>query len=261
MRKSPNSIFKAIFTTLVIFSIVFISSCSEDNDTPALPTKGTLLGNIQTFDDKLISTSDNGGVTVSASNLTGQTFTTTTDNTGRYTFNELPFDNYQFEISKTGYGTLKVFGISHVYNKDVISTIVQNITFGKLSTTTVTGLSFKEFSINGEVGVSFDYNLSPVPTPSNKAFVRYFLSTSANVSNSNFTARTEVLSFSSLSANTGFTKEKLLEMGFTTGQTVYVRMYGDSFISNNWEDPTSGVEVFPNINPTTVAAVSFVVPN
>ena len=31
--------------------------------------------------------------------------------------------------------------------------------------------------------------------------------------------------------------------------------------SNNWEDPTSGVEVFPNINPTTVAAVSFVVPN
>jgi hypothetical protein len=261
MKSSFNLILKGVFLILSLSSVLFLTSCSDDNDTPPIPTKGTLLGNIQTFDDKLVSTNDAGGVIVTASNLTGQTFTATTDNTGRYTFNDLPFDSYQFEISKTGYGTLKVFGISHVYNKDVISTIVQNVPFGKLSTTTVTGLSFKEFSINGEVGVSFNYALSPTPSPSNKGFVRYFLSTSANVSNSNYTARTEVLSFSSLSANTGFPKERLLEMGFTAGQTVYVRMYGDSFISNNWEDPTSGVEVFPNINPTTVAAVSFVVPN
>lgn len=261
MNKSLNPFHKGFFLIISLFSALFVIACSDDNDTPSLPTRGILLGNIQTFDDKLVSTNDAGGVTVTASNLTGQTFSATTDNTGRYTFNELPYDNYQFEISKSGYGTLKVFGISHVYVKDVISTVVQNIPFGKTSTTTVTGLTFNDFLLNGEVGVSFDYILSPVPTSSKKAFVRYFLGPFADVSNTKFTARSEVFSFSSLSANTGFTKERLLEMGFTAGQTVYVRMYGDSFISNNWEDPTSGIEVFPNINPTTVAAVSFVVPN
>jgi hypothetical protein len=261
MKKIPDSIFKVTFIIFGILSAASITSCSNENETPLIPTKGTLIGNIQTFDDKLVSTNDAGGVTVTASNLTGQTFTATTNNTGRYTFNDLPYDNYQFEISKSGYGTLKIFGISNVYTKDVTSTLVKNIPFGKISTTKVTGLTFSEYLLNDEVGVSFYYNLSPVPTSSNKAFVRYFLGPFADVSNTKFTARSEVFSFSSLSANTGFTKEKLLEMGFTVGQTVYVRMYGDSFISNNWEDPTSGNEVFPNINPTTVAAVSFVVPN
>jgi hypothetical protein len=207
MKKNLKSIFKAAFITLCVLSAAFISSCSDENDTPPIPTKGTLIGNIQTFDDKLIITNDAGGVTITASNLTGQTFTATADNTGRYTFNDLPYDSYQFEISKSGYGTLKVFGISHVYVKDVTSTLVQNIPFGKISTTTVTGLTFSEFLLNGEVGVSFDYNLSPVPTSSNKAFVRYFLGPFADVSNTKFTARSEVFSFSSLSANTGFTKE------------------------------------------------------
>lgn len=252
---------RILFLLLNFLSALFISSCSDDNGNPSLPTRGNLLGTIQTFDDKLVSANDREGVTVIASNLTGQTFTSKTDNTGRYTFNDLPFDSYQFEISKTGFGTLKIFGLSHIYDKDAVSTIVQNITFGKISTTTVTGLTFKEFILNNEIGVSFGYSLSPVPTPSNKAFFRYFLGTFADVSNTKFKARSEVLSFSSLSANTGFTREKLLEMGFAAGETIYVRMYGDSFVSNNWEDPTSGNEVFPNINPTTVAAVSFVVPN
>jgi hypothetical protein len=109
--------------------------------------------------------------------------------------------------------------------------------------------------------VSFEFGLSPVPTPSNRAFVSYFLGDFADVSNTKFKAKSDNINFSNLSANTGFTRDKLLEMGFTSGQTVFVSIFGESFISNNWEDPTSGLEVFPNINLNTVAAVSFVVPN
>ena len=260
MKIHSSLITKLLTILLSVAAVLFVTSCDDENP-PSIPTIGNLIGSVQTFDDKTASTGDNVGVLITASNLTGQTFTATTNNLGRYTFDDLPFDNYQFEISKDGYGTLRVFGISHVKTSDGSSTNVQNITFGKKSTTTVTKLSFRNFLYNGEVGVSFEFGLSPVPTPSNRAFVRYFLGDFADVSNTKFKAKSDVINFSNLSANTGFTREKLLEMGFTSGQTVFVRMYGESFISNNWEDPTSGLEVFPNINPNTVAAVSFIVPN
>lgn len=239
---------------LVIFSI---TSCDkEKNDNT--PDSATLSGTIQTWDDKLNSTTDAAGITVTIANLPG--VSTLTDANGRYSFANLPFDTYELSISKTGYGTYRVFGITHAYNAAQTFTQVPLIAFGKLSTTTITGLSVTGNTINGEPGVSFSYNLSPVPTTSSRAFVRYFLSTTADVSPASYRTYSPLLNFSNLSNITGFTQSQLISMGFSSGQTVYVRLYGDSWRSNDYFDPNLGRQVFPNINPTTVPAVSFVVP-
>jgi hypothetical protein len=52
----------------------------------------------------------------------------------------------------------------------------------------------------------------------------------------------------------------LLNAGFSSGQTLYVKAYGDSFWSNEYFDPELDRKVFPNLNKNAAAAVSFVVP-
>lgn len=244
-----------------LLGCILIASCSKKDTAPVLPTSGNLTGNIQTWDDKLTSTTDMAGITVTLTNLANTS--TTTDAQGKFSFANLPFDEYDLEISKSGYGTMKLLGVTHAYDPSastVGTTVIPGFSFGKKSTTTVTAFSVSGNNLSGEPGVSFNYTVSPVPTTASRAFVRYFLSNTADVSSTKYKAVSNVVNFSNLSAITGFTTSQLVGMGFSSGQTVYVRMYGDSFITNEYFQPNLGYKIFPNLNVTTVPAVSFVVP-
>lgn len=246
------------FWLLVVLLITAFLACSKKTYDNTPPATGALSGSVQTWDDKLASTTDAAGITVTITNLTG--VSAITDANGRYTFNNLPFDTYDLSFSKSGYGTYRIFGISHANTGSQTPTQVPLVSFGKQSTTTVTGLSVNGNSLNGEPGVTFAYNLSPAPSTASRAFVRYFLGTASDVSSTNYRAYSQLSNFSNLSNITGFTQSQLIAMGFSSGQTVFVRMFGDSWRSNDYFDPNLGRQVFPNINLTTVAAISFVVP-
>lgn len=248
----------AVFILLTGIGISFFASCGKNSgDTNGTPG-GRMTGTVQTWDDKLNSTSDMMGITVTVSDL--PTFVAITDGTGNYTFGDLPFGVHDLTFAKTGYGTSKLYGVVHNALTAIPTTIVPTFGFGKVATTTVTALALTGNTFNGQPGVSFSYNFSTMPTTGNRAFVRYFLSTAADVSSSSYTAFSPVVNFSNLSAIAGFTVNDLVSMGFSSGQTVYVRMYGESFKSNEYKDPNTGKWVFPNVNTTTVSAVSFQVP-
>ena len=251
--------FVLLYLVVVSFGVSLIS-CSKKDSTPSVPTSGNLFGTIQTWDDKTTSTNDMAGVTVTITNLANKS--TTTDAQGRYTFTNLPYDQYDLEISKTGYGTHKVFGVTHSYDpaSSLGTTQIPNISFGKKSTTTVTALAVNGNVVLGEPGVSFSYTVNPTPTPASRAFVRYFLSTAADVSPTKYLAASAVVNFSNGSGITGFSTSQLVGMGFTSGQTVYVKMFGESFITNEYFQPNLGYKIFPNLNLTSQPAVSFVVP-
>ena len=251
-------IFKHYPVTCLLTGLVLMASCKKESAGDNTPRAGRLTGTVQTWDDKLISTNDGAGITVTITNLTG--IETVSDANGKFEFNNLAFDSYDMSFSKSGYGTYRVFGISHRFNPSQSFTVVPTTGFGKISTTTVTSFSVSGNSINEEPGVRFSYGLNPVPSTSSRAFVRYFLGTSPAVSNTNYTAYSDLINFSNLSNITGFTQRELISLGFSSGQTVYVRLYGDSFRSNDYTDPNTGFRIFPNINPVTVPAVSFVVP-
>lgn len=242
----------------ILASIALLISCKKESNTSGKPLSGKLMGTVQAWDDKLLNNADAAGVKVTITNLSN--VSTLTDATGKYSFENLAFDTYDLEFSKTGHGTYRVFGITHTYNASSTYTQVPLVGFGKFSTTTVTALSVNGNTINGEPGVSFNYGISPAPSVASRAFVRYFLSTSPAVSYSDYMAFSDVINFSNLSNITGFSQSQLIGMGFTSGQTVYVKMYGDSFRSNDYINPNSGKTIFPNINPTAAAAVSFIVP-
>lgn len=250
----------SIYLFATFFIIFCFVSCSKDEKV-SVPISGNLSGTIQTFDDKITSTNDLAGVTITLTNFSNQT--ATTDAQGKFSFPNLTYDEYDLEVSKVGYGTLKIFGITHAYNASASvqgSTFIPSITFGKKSTTTVTALAVNGNNIFGEPGVTFSFAITPVPTPASKAFVRYFLSTTSDVSSTKYMAASTVVNFSNLSAITGFSSSQLLGLGFTSGQTVYVKMYGESFITNEYYQPNLGYKIFPNLNLSSPAAVSFVVP-
>ncbi|RZK34624.1 MAG: hypothetical protein EOO61_13275 [Hymenobacter sp.] len=104
------------------------------------------------------------------------------------------------------------------------------------------------------------YSVAPIPTAINRGYVRYFLSTDPAVSSTNYTFTSPIVSVLNNNVTGGFTKEDLLTAGFKSGQTVYLRLYGESVQSNTYVDPNVGTRVFPNLNLTTVEAVSFVLP-
>lgn len=238
---------------LIMLSPIVLSSCgSDDNPTPQ-PSKGTISGTIDAYDDKTTSVADRSGFTVTLGS-TGKS--ATTDAAGKFSFADVSYDNYDLVISKTGYGTFKVFGVALQSS----SVNIPTITMGAVSTTTVSNLTYNNNQYNGGAGASYIYSTSPTPTASSRGYTRAFLSTANSVSNTNYSAFSAVRSNASNNVNGGFTADELYGFGFKSGQTVYLKLYGESLFSNSYLDPGTGKTVFPNLNSSSPAAISFIVP-
>lgn len=236
-----------------ILFVTLLTSCGNDDDPVPQPSKGTIIGTIDAYDDKTTAITDRSGFTVALGN-TGKT--ATTDASGRFSFADLAYDSYDLTVSKTGFGTFKLFGV----NLQTASLNIPNITMGAVSTTAVTGLTYNNNQYNGVAGASYIYSTSPAPTSTNRGYTRSFLSTSNTVSSSNYAAFSAVRSNASNNVNGGFTADELYGFGFRSGQTVYLKMYGESLFSNAYLDPSTGKTIFPNLNSTSPAAISFVIP-
>ena len=242
---------------IVYFSFVtFLFSCSKDDNSSMATTGGKITGQVQVWNDKTTSLSDRSGVTVTIDNLTGKTATTDAD--GRFTFDDIPFDSYNLSFAKSGYGTTKIFGIQH--NSSAAVTTVPLVQFGAVCGTSVTAFSYSGNTYNGVPGASYTYSFNPAPNSTNRAYTRVFVSTDATVSNTNYVDFTDLKSASNNNVTGWLTADELYGMGFNSGQTVFARLYADSFKSNEYVDPATGKTVFPNLNTTTTAAISFIVP-
>ena len=242
---------------LLLFSCSFaFIACNKTDPGPA--TDGKLAGSIQTWDDKANAIADKVGITVTTEYP--NVFTTTTDTSGKFSFDNLDFDKYDLSFSKPGYGTYKIFSYAHSINPATAQTVntIPLINFAKISTTAITNLVYLKANVNGVIGVSFNVTVSPNPTTLKRAFIRYFLSTSPSVSDTSYLVYTPPIGTSSTVATDGFTNDELTGYGFSKGQKIYIRAYGESLRSNDYDDPNLRKRVFPNLNPTSAPAISFV---
>lgn len=240
------------FIALSLCAITLLASCSKDSDTPTV-SRGSLSGTIIAYDDKTSSSSNASGFTVTLL-PTGKT--ATTDAAGKFNFADLAYDSYDLTVSKTGYGTYKLFGV----NLQSASQNIPSISMGAVSTTTVTAFTLNNTQYNGGPGVSYIYSTSPAPSSSNRGYTRAFLGTANDVSSSNYVAFSSVRSNQSNSVNGGFTADELYAMGFRTGQPVFIKLYGESAFSNSYLDPATSKTVFPNLNATSPSPITFIVP-
>lgn len=197
---------------------------------------------------------DNSGMTVTVEN-SDPVRSATTGTDGKFVIADVPLGNHTLVFSKSGYGTFKMFDVAHV--ADDRPTVITTIpSLGAFSSTEVTGLVA---TVSGE-SVVIEATTTPAGNAGNSRYLRFFLDTDPDVSNVRYAVYSAAFIAKSNPFEKTFTKADLLAMGFTSGTTVYIRAYGDSYWSNQYDDPGLGRRVFPNLNTNTVAAVSVVLP-
>lgn len=236
---------------LILFITVFFAACSIGGDLPApVKASGKITGTVVLYGER-DDTLPADGMIVS---LDGTSFHAATDTNGRFAFDSIPFNTYNLTYTKAGYGTFKFFGFKH--SGDTVISVVPAQSLGQLSTTTVTALSA---TVTADT-VTITNTVSPAPTRTEHRGYRFFYGNDASVSDTSYTAYSNIYQSGTTPSSLQLLKTDFYALGFTSGSTVFVRAYGDSYFSNMYHVPSSGARIFPNINSTTVDAVSFVLP-
>ena len=239
------------FKILMFILAIATVSCSSDDSNNDPITKANITGSVNLYDE--------GTTLLDESNMlvkvvgTNPLITALTNSNGQFVLEDVPFGTYTIEYEKAQYGVFKKFNFSHQGNANAITEIPS---LGKTSSTEITDLLIN--IVNGQV--VFSITTSPAGNNSNKRYVRYFLSTSATVNNTNFMYYSPVFVSQINPYQSTITQSNLINAGFISGQTVYVKAYGDSYWSNEYFDVSLNKKVFPNLNTNSANAVSFVVP-
>ncbi|PTM03456.1 MAG: carboxypeptidase regulatory-like domain-containing protein [Bacteroidetes bacterium] len=239
---------------LTIGSIILlgISSCSKDEaPTPNSITKANITGSVNLYNEGTTPI-DNSNMTVKVEGTIPLISTTTAAN-GDFTLTDVPFATYTILYEKSGFGTFKKFEIEH---KNKATAIANTPSIGEISTTQITNL---EANVSGN-DIVISVTTNPAGSNGNSRYLRYFLSSDSNVSSENYTYFSPGLVSQINPKEITLSSNDLTSAGFTRGETVFVKVYGDSFWSNEYNDPDLGRNVFPNLNMTAVNPVSFVMP-
>ena len=243
---------KNLFTlSFIICSIFCISACGGGDDGPTDPpvTDGDISGGVNLYDDKNIPL-PNDGMTVT---IVGRSESAVTDAEGRFRLEGVPFGSYQLRYEKNGFGTFIGPEFEHEANDNGITFITDSPSLGQISTTIIT---------NGSAaldGNDFLLTVESEPGGNNQdpVYVSIFLRGSDDVSNENNSAVIGPLQIAINPFNIRITQQQLLEFGFSADETVYIKVYGDSFFANNYE--RLGSTIHPNANQNASPTMNLVV--
>ncbi len=229
-----------------------LSSCGKGEDPIPEPiTQANIIGSVNLYDEGTTPIANDGMLV----KVEGTNITTTTGTNGSFTLADVPFGNYTLIFEKSGFGTFKRFDIQHT-NTGASTRIINSPSLGQLSSTQITKL---EASAD-ESSVVLSISTNPAGNSSNRRYIRYFLSTDSELSNENYSYYSPGLIVQINPHEITLSQDDLTNAGFSSGETVFVKAYGDSFWSNEYDDPDLGRKVFPNLNMTSANSVSFVMP-
>ncbi len=238
-----------IYTAFFLFLCIFSLSCNKSSSNISY---GQIRGVVRLVDD-LNNPQTFAGMQVTAEN-TG--ISTISDSTGKYILNGLQNGMYNLIFSKPGYGTFILAGFNNNGNVLDHPSIVPLITLGQFSTTTLTALNV---NVNND-SVMLRPTIDPAGTVDQPRGIRFFYGTTPDISNENFSAYSKVYQLSNPTGILKISADYFYSLGFSAGDTIYIKGYGDAFFSNDYDDPQTGQHIFPNLNETSTTAVSFILP-
>ena len=238
------------FLLLTVFILVS-SACKKDEPSPDTGTEGIISGTVKLFDDAQIPMSKDGmAVSIYGSN---PLISDTTDSNGKYQFKNVKYGTYSLIFTKPNYG---IFILNNVFHQSEQTDVSITPSLGQISTTQVPSVSAKD-----SLGSVFIFvNTYPAANSDTARYIRIFFHTGDMVDFNNFTSYTNVLATNSNPVEYRLNPHKLEDMGFTSGETAWIKAYGDSYYSNAHIEPLKGKHIFPNLNLNSAAAKSFIVP-
>jgi hypothetical protein len=235
----------------LIVLLEFTSCRKGVNQTQEPITKANIVGSVNLYNEGTTQI-DNSNMTVKVEGTT-PAISAKTNTNGNFTLSDVPFGTYTILYEKSGFGTFKKFNIEHNNNA---TTILSTPSIGEISTTQITNL---QASVSGN-DILISVTTNPAGNNSNTRYIRYFLSTDSNVSNEKYTYFSPSLVSRINPKEITLSNIDLTNAGFSKGKTVFVKVYGDSFWSNEYVDPFLSRNVFPNLNMSSTNSVSFIVP-
>ena len=239
-----------IITLLVL---VGFNSCTKDDpDPPPGVSKADVFGSMKLFDEGQTQISNEGMVVSIEGSI--PLISDTSDADGNFRLSDVLFGNINVVYSKEGYGTYKLINLPHdnTGQHNQLPTPV----LGKLSSTKVTDLTFTVGIDNVRLFITID----PEGTVDEPKYVRLFFGSFSTVDFNEYTSTFKLTIITPVPNEVLLTPIQLSNLGFPSGETVFVKVYGDSFYSNDYFDPETGFQVFPNVNPISASEVTFVSP-
>jgi hypothetical protein len=232
--------YRFIIYILLAFSIGF-AACNKDDEEPdPNRTEADIFGTVSLFDE-FQAPLENDGMVVTIEK-SDPLIADTTDIDGNYRFKNLPFGTFSLLFQKNGYGD-HVRVVNHVNSVEGATDI--GVSFlGQESNTKIPDLNLDL----GVTSVSILVTVDSVGTVDRPRYYRLFYSTDNAVSRSNYQVFSNRLIATASVGETFLSVGKIHEMGFQTGDTVYVKAYGESFYPNEYFDFLLGYIVFPNLN-------------
>ena len=248
-----NNILKAAFKIALSISLLIsfsLWSCVKTNDDP-IGIKGNLSGVVNLYDDGVSPLAKEGMVVTLIG--TDPLISDTTDIQGKFEFKDLAYGTYFLTFSKPTYGFTMINNVYHI-NKE--TKLNEQLSFGQISTTEITEIQAKD-----TLGSIYIYSkTNPVGSQQEPRYIRIFFHHSDAVNHQNFEHYSQVVKAVGDPANYRLNPHTLEDMGFKTGDKVWIKVYGDSYNSNAYIEPIKEQHIFPNLNMNSASAISFIAP-
>ncbi len=239
----------------VVFTYLLMAvACGSDDggSDPDPVTSSDISGSVNLYNAGTQQL-DGAGMTVTVEG-TNPLKTAVTNSQGAFILSDVSFGTYTLLFSKTGYGDFKMFNVDH--NSTTGTLLTEAPSLGETSPTEVFSV---DATVNGDE-VTIDVSISPPVSNNDPKYLRVFYGTDDTVSNTSFVEASPGIEVRINPSSITVTATELVNLGLQSGSTVYLRVYGDSFFSNEYDDPGLGRSVYPNLNLNSVSTVSFVVP-
>jgi len=235
---------------ILFILIISLFGCQKSDDESANePPTGDILGNVVLRDDLDNNLDDWSGMNVRLKE--NDNFFAVTDKDGDFEIENVPLGTYTLIYEKPGFGTFKYLRRRLQNERYIVSSQI----LGQISTTEIIGLDIEELEKSIKISVTAD---PPFSEEVERYFV-FYLSTDQNVSSENYTVRTEVMSSEENPFVTVW-DESYLQSRFNSGSKMYLKAYGFGIPTNSYPSEKLGRSIYPNLNPNSADAVSFIVP-
>ncbi|MFT5892189.1 MAG: hypothetical protein ACI9Y7_002299 [Dokdonia sp.] len=238
-----------VYIFYIIIPLLFFS-CSSEEKTDQIGI-GSITGTVKLFTSRGgHSPNDNMRVSIEG---TSPLITILTDQNGSYRFDNLPYGRYDLQFEKEGFGTFIRGNILHQQEE---TAIVAFETLGEKSTTEINQLQLFET----DTGITLSIVTSPPAHTANIRYIRVFFNIGSEASNHIFGYFTPILQAEFTPFIQHYTFDEFEDLGFISGATIHIKAYGESLLSNEYNDPNNGDFIFPNLNSNTTSGVSFIMP-